>query len=385
MSGIRLDDVSMVYPFQKVSGIFDRKRQQKLLEQQKAMPYTSNEGVVALQHFSATFRQGEFVAVLGPSGSGKTTLLRIIAGLERPPLGTVYFDDVDLNEIDIDDRDIGFVFQNYSLYPNQTVYKNIAFPLEVKHIPRETIEKEVNKIVKLMGLKDKLDTLPEDLSGGEKQRVAIARAMVKNPKVLLLDEPFSNLDPIMRRRLRNMLRKAHEDYDTTFIYVTHDQYDALSLAERIIILKDGITQMDDSTANVYNYPVNRFCGEFLGSPTMNIFEDIRVEKDNSFDLFGNRYQLTSSQKKNLKKKNMIDVGIRGVNITIEKEGVEAVVEYTEVIEADLIIHLLIDDKKCIVVEKINDTDSFRFVKGDKVKIKFDQDRFHLFDKDGNRI
>ena len=236
-----------------------------------------------------------------------------------------------------------------------------------------------------MGLKDKLDTLPEDLSGGEKQRVAIARAMVKNPKVLLLDEPFSNLDPIMRRRLRNMLRKAHEDYDTTFIYVTHDQYDALSLAERIIILKDGITQMDDSTANVYNYPVNRFCGEFLGSPTMNIFEDIRVEKDNSFDLFGNRYQLTSSQKKNLKKKNMIDVGIRGVNITIEKEGVEAVVEYTEVIEADLIIHLLIDDKKCIVVEKINDTDSFRFVKGDKVKIKFDQDRFHLFDKEGNRI
>ena len=385
MSVIRLDDVSMVYPFQKVSGIFDRKRQQKLLEQQKAMPYTSNEGVVALQHFSATFRQGEFVAVLGPSGSGKTTLLRIIAGLERPPLGTVYFDDVDLNEIDIDDRDIGFVFQNYSLYPNQTVYKNIAFPLEVKHIPRETIEKEVNKIVKLMGLKDKLDTLPEDLSGGEKQRVAIARAMVKNPKVLLLDEPFSNLDPIMRRRLRNMLRKAHEDYDTTFIYVTHDQYDALSLAERIIILKDGITQMDDSTANVYNYPVNRFCGEFLGSPTMNIFEDIRVEKDNSFDLFGNRYQLTSSQKKNLKKKNMIDVGIRGVNITIEKEGVEAVVEYTEVIEADLIIHLLIDDKKCIVVEKINDTDSFRFVKGDKVKIKFDQDRFHLFDKEGNRI
>ena len=385
MSVIRLDDVSMVYPFQKVSGIFDRKRQQKLLEQQKAMPYTSNEGVVALQHFSATFRQGEFVAVLGPSGSGKTTLLRIIAGLERPPLGTVYFDDVDLNEIDIDDRDIGFVFQNYSLYPNQTVYKNIAFPLEVKHIPRETIEKEVNKIVKLMGLKDKLDTLPEDLSGGEKQRVAIARAMVKNPKVLLLDEPFSNLDPIMRRRLRNMLRKAHEDYDTTFIYVTHDQYDALSLAERIIILKDGITQMDDSTANVYNFPVNRFCGEFLGSPTMNIFEDIRVEKDNSFDLFGNRYQLTSSQKKNLKKKNMIDVGIRGVNITIEKEGVEAVVEYTEVIEADLIIHLLIDDKKCIVVEKINDTDSFRFVKGDKVKIKFDQDRFHLFDKEGNRI
>ena len=385
MSIIRLDDVSMVYPFQKVSGVFDRKKQQELLAQQKAMPYTSNEGVVALQHFSATFNQGEFVAILGPSGSGKTTLLRIIAGLERPPLGTVYFDDVDLNEIDIDERDMGMVFQNYSLYPNQTVYKNIAFPLEVKHVPREDIEKEVDKIATMMGLKDKLEKLPEELSGGEKQRVAIARAMVKNPKVLLLDEPFSNLDPLMRRRLRSMLRKAHENYDTTFIYVTHDQYDALSLAERIIILKDGITQMDDSSANVYNYPVNRFCGEFLGSPTMNVFEDITVEKDNSYYLFGNKYQLSAAQKKNLKKKDRIDVGIRGVNIVIGKEGVEAVIEYTEVIEADLIIHLMIDDEKCIAVEKMNDADSFRYVRGDKVRLRFDQDRFHLFDEEGNRI
>ncbi len=385
MSTIRLDDVSMVYPFQKVSGLLDRKKKQKLLEQQMAMPYTSNEGVVALQHFSATFKQGEFVAILGPSGSGKTTLLRIIAGLERPPLGTVYFDDTDLKEIDIDERDMGMVFQNYSLYPNQTVYKNIAFPLEVKHVPREEIEKEVDKIAVLLGLKDKLEKLPEDLSGGEKQRVAIARAMVKNPKVLLLDEPFSNLDPLMKRKLRNQLRKAHDNYDTTFIYVTHDQYDALSLAERIIILKDGIMQMDDSTANVYNYPVNRFCGEFLGSPTMNIFEDIKVEKDNSYQLFDHKYQLTTSQKKDLKKKDRIDVGIRAVNISIEKEGIEATIEYTEIIEADLIIHLLIDDKKCTVVEKMNSEDSFRYVRGDKVRLKFDQDRFHLFDEEGNRI
>ena len=385
MSIIRLDDVSMVYPFQKVSGVFDRKKQQELLAQQEAMPYTSNEGVVALQHFSATFKQGEFVAILGPSGSGKTTLLRIIAGLERPPLGTVYFDDVDLNEIDIDERDMGMVFQNYSLYPNQTVYKNIAFPLEVKHVPREDIEKEVDKIATMMGLKDKLEKLPEELSGGEKQRVAIARAMVKNPKVLLLDEPFSNLDPLMRRRLRNTLRKVHENNDTTFIYVTHDQYDALSLAERIIILKDGITQMDDSSANVYNYPINRFCGEFLGSPTMNVFEDITVEKDNSYYLFGNKYQLSAAQKKNLKKKDRIDVGIRGVNIVIDKKGVEAVIEYTEVIEADLIVHLMIDDEKCIAVEKMNDADSFRYVRGDKVRLRFDQDRFHLFDEEGNRI
>ncbi|MBP5279912.1 MAG: ABC transporter ATP-binding protein, partial [Erysipelotrichaceae bacterium] len=169
MSIVRVDDVSMVYPFHKVSGVFNRKKQQRFLEKQQAMPYTSNEGVIALQHFSATFRQGEFVVILGPSGSGKTTLLRIIAGLEDPPLGTVYFDDTDLREIDIDDRDIAMVFHNYSLYPNQTVYKNIAFPLEVKHIPRETIEKEVAKIAELMGLQNKLEKLPDELSGGEKQ------------------------------------------------------------------------------------------------------------------------------------------------------------------------------------------------------------------------
>lgn len=385
MSTIKLDDVSMVYPFLKVSGLFDRKKKQTILDNQKAMPYTSNEGVVALQHFSASFKQGEFVAILGPSGSGKTTLLRIIAGLERPPLGKVYIDDVDLNDIDLEERNIAMVFQNYSLYPNQTVYKNIAFPLEVKHIPREEIEIEVKKIAKTMGLDNMLEKLPEDLSGGEKQRVAIARAMIRKPSVLLLDEPFANLDPIMRKRLRNQLRKAHEDYDTTFIYVTHDQYDALSLAERIIILKDGITQMDDTTSNVYNKPINRFCGEFLGFPTMNVFDDIEVNTDSSFVLFDKKYYLSNSQKKNLKNKKKISVGIRGTNITISKQGIDAIVDYVEMIEADLIVHLNIDNYKITVVEKMMDENSFKYNRGQNVKVIFDQDKFHYFNEEGNRI
>ena len=289
MALIRLDDVTMIYPFQKVTGLFDRKQKQKILDEQKNMPYTSNEGVIALQHFSASIEQGEFVAVLGPSGSGKTTLLRIIAGLEDPPLGEVYYNEKPLKEIDLEERDIAMVFQNYSLYPNQTVYQNIAFPLEVKHIPREQIKEEVEKIASLTGLDDKLEKLPEELSGGEKQRTAIARAMVKNPRVLLLDEPFSNLDPLMRKRMRNLLRKLHEEYDTGIIYVTHDQYDALSLAERIIILKDGIVQMDGSASEVYNRPINRFCGEFLGSPVMNIFEDVKVSRNSTFNIHIRRY------------------------------------------------------------------------------------------------
>lgn len=384
MTDIRLEDVSMIYPFQKVEGLFFRKEQQKILKAQQAMPYTSNEGVIALQHFSAKIRQGEFVAILGPSGAGKTTLLRIIAGLERPPLGTVYFDETDLNEIDIDDRDIAMVFQNYSLYPKQTVYQNIAFPLEVKHLPREEIAKEVEKIAALTGLTDRLKKLPEDLSGGEKQRVAVARAMVKDPKVLLLDEPFANLDPLMKKRMRELLRKLHENYETTIIYVTHDQYDAMSLAERIIILKDGITQMDASAEEVYNRPANRFCGEFLGLPVMNIIEDVQVEKG-SFELFGERYALNASQKKKCRDGDLVDVGIRGTNIRIGNEGAKAMVEYSEIVEPDQIVHLILEGCRLTVVEKTSTSDNMTYLKGDSVMIRPDPDRIYLFDKDGNRI
>ncbi|MBQ1482753.1 MAG: ABC transporter ATP-binding protein [Erysipelotrichaceae bacterium] len=384
MTDIRLEDVSMIYPFHKVGGLFYRKEQQKILEAQKAMPYTSNEGVIALQHFSARIDQGEFVAVLGPSGSGKTTLLRIIAGLERPPLGTVRYDGCDLQQIDIDDRDIAMVFQNYSLYPNQTVYQNIAFPLEVKHMPREEIAREVEKIAGLTGLTDKLRKMPEELSGGEKQRVAVARAMVKDPKLLLLDEPFANLDPLMKKKMRELLRKLHENYETTIIYVTHDQYDAISLAERIIILKDGITQMDASTEEVYNRPLNRFCGEFLGLPVMNIIEDVRVDKG-SFELFGEKHALNAAQKKKCRDRDLIDVGIRGTNIQIGDQGVKAEVEYVEIIEADRIIHLGLEGRKLTAVEKINDAGRLTYLKGDAVMIKADPDRIHLFDKEGNRI
>ncbi|MBR4609292.1 MAG: ABC transporter ATP-binding protein, partial [Erysipelotrichaceae bacterium] len=254
MSRIELKDVSMVYPFQEVNGLFGRKKKEEILKKQKAMPYTSNEGVVALQHFSAVFHDGEFIAILGPSGSGKSTLLRIIAGLEEPPLGEVLYNNQNLHEIDIDERDIGMVFQTYSLYPNQSVYKNIAFPLEVKHLPREEVQKKVEEMAALVDLSDKLEKLPDELSGGEKQRVAIARALVKDPSVLLLDEPFSNLDVLVRAKLRKLLSRIHEVLHPTIIYVTHDQYDALALAERIVVLKDGITQMDDSVYNVYKTP-----------------------------------------------------------------------------------------------------------------------------------
>lgn len=385
MPEIKLLDVTKIYPFQKVTGLFGRKQQELILKQQKSMPHLSNEGVIALQHFTTTIKDGEFVAVLGPSGSGKSTLLRVIAGLEYPSVGMVRFDDVDFNDVRAEDRDVAMVFQNYSLYPNQTVYKNIAFPLEVKHMPREDVEREVRQIAELMNLDDKLERLPQELSGGEKQRVAIARSLVKRPGVLLLDEPFSNLDPEMRAKLRVQLKKIHNVYKTTFIYVTHDQYDALYLADRIIILKDGITQMDDTAVNVYNYPVNRFCAEFIGTPLMNFFDDVKVEKDGSFEVLGNRYQLSNQQRHKIRKNMMVDVGIRGTNISIGREGVSAKVVYTEMIESDLIIHLKAEEHEMVAVEKISNFDEVKYLPEQEVKITLDSEYFHIFDKEGNRV
>ena len=263
MPEIRFEDVTKIYPFQKVTGIFGRRQQKEILAAQMAMPYTSDEGVIAVQHCNLTIRNGEFSVIVGPSGSGKSTILRMIAGLEKPVLGQIFFDDKDMTLVPPEERDVAMVFQNYSLYPNQTVYKNVAFPLEVKHIPREEIEEKVVEICTKLGIEDKLESLPHDLSGGERQRVAIARAMVREPSVLLMDEPFSNLDGELKGKLRTWLKKLHGMFDTTFVYVTHDQLDALALADRVVVMKDGIVQMQDTPDMVYHHPVNEFVDEFF--------------------------------------------------------------------------------------------------------------------------
>ena len=383
MSRIELKDVSMVYPFQEVNGLFGRKKKEEILKKQKAMPYTSNEGVVALQHFSAVFHDGEFIAILGPSGSGKSTLLRIIAGLEEPPLGEVLYNNQNLHEIDIDERDIGMVFQTYSLYPNQSVYKNIAFPLEVKHLPREEVQKKVEEMAALVDLSDKLEKLPDELSGGEKQRVAIARALVKDPSVLLLDEPFSNLDVLFRAKLRKLLSRIHEVLHPTIIYVTHDQYDALALAERIVVLKDGITQMDDSVYSVYKTPKNRFVASFVGSPAMNFFDEITINKDGHFQILDQELSLNAQQKKQLNK-GKLTVGIRPIDLHLGRDGTSAIIDYTELANMDLLIHLDLDGRKLTALEKAKE-DQFRYFKGEEVKVSFEKEDLHLFNEKGERI
>lgn len=381
MPKIVFEDVTLIYPFIEVGGIFNRKEKKKILAKQKQMPYTSNEGVVAVQHFSATINSGEFVVIVGPSGSGKTSVLRLLAGLEKPSLGNIYMGKEKINRAKPEDRDVAMVFQNYSLYPNQTVFDNIAFPLRNQHLPRNVINKKVNEIIGLLKLTGKEDRVADELSGGEKQRVAIARALVRKPKVFLLDEPFSNLDEPMKKSLRTEIKRIQKELDITFIYVTHDQRDALLLADRIIVLKDGIIQQNDTTSNVYNKPKNLFCAEFVGFPKMNIFEDIICE-NNKIKLFDNTYHISNSKIKNNSK---IKVGVRPFNISISDDGVAAIINYTEMEGNDLIIHANIDGKEIVLVEKNLDESSLKYFAKQKVKLNFDDNYFYYFDENDEGI
>lgn len=381
MPKIVFEDVTLIYPFIEVTGIFSRKEKQKILDKQKQMPYTSNEGVVAVQHFSAEINNGEFVVIVGPSGSGKTSVLRMLAGLEKPSLGNIYMGKEIINKVKPEDRDIAMVFQNYSLYPNQSVYDNIAFPLRNQHMPRNEIDEKVNEIISLLRLDGKQNRMPDELSGGEKQRVAIARALVRKPKVFLLDEPFSNLDELMKNSLRIEIKRIQKELGITFIYVTHDQKDALLLADRIIVLKDGIIQQNDTASNVYNNPKNLFCGQFVGFPAMNIFEDILC-KNNNFELFGKTYHISNSRIRNNSK---IKVGIRPFNISIGDEGVDAVIRFTEIDGNDLIIHTYINDKEVIVVEKNLNDQGLKYFNNQEVKLNFDENYFYYFDENDEGI
>lgn len=378
MANIELKDVTKIFPFIEAKGLFNKKKKQEALEKQKNMPYTSNEGVVVLQHINLKIKQGEFVVVLGASGSGKSTLLRIIAGLEQQSLGEVYFNDEEYSLKKPEDRNVAMVFQNYSLYPHLDVKENIAYPLKVDHVPQDEIDQAVEEIAELVGIDDILKNTPNKLSGGQAQRVAICRALIRRPEVFLLDEPLSNLDNITRNILRKELKRIHSELNTTFVYVTHDQMDALYLADRVIVLNDGIIEQDASLSDLYNYPNNIYCATFLGNPKMNIINDIEV-KDGKFELFNKQYHI------NKIKQGKVSIGIRPINIVRSNNGVDAVVDYSEQIESDVVIHVQCDGKEICLVEKANKDLSNLLSPGLNIKIDFQEDMAHIFDKDGNRV
>ncbi len=235
--------------------------------------------VTAVDDFTLTIRHGEFMVFVGPSGCGKTTTLRMIAGLEDITFGEIFIDDRLVNQVPPKDRDIAMVFQNYALYPHMSVYQNMAFGLKLKKVPKAEIDQNVEQTAEMLGIRELLKRKPKELSGGQRQRVALGRAIVRTPKVYLFDEPLSNLDAKLRVQMRLELKKLHERMNTTSIYVTHDQIEAMTMGDRIVVMKDGRVQQVGHPLEIYMHPKNRFVAGFIGSPTMNFVEQVAVERE----------------------------------------------------------------------------------------------------------
>ncbi|MEN6488474.1 MAG: sn-glycerol-3-phosphate ABC transporter ATP-binding protein UgpC [Smithella sp.] len=245
----------------------------------KNLTKTYPGNITAVRDFSLEIKDREFLVLVGPSGCGKTTVLRMIAGLEEITAGEIHIGERMVNDVAAKDRDIAMVFQNYALYPHLTVYDNMAFGLKLRKLPKGEIRKQVQEAAGILGLEDLLNRRPGELSGGQRQRVALGRAIVRNPRVFLMDEPLSNLDAQLRGQMRLEIAKLHKNLQTTFIYVTHDQTEAMTMGTRIVVMKDGLIQQIDSPQSIYDHPVNMFVAGFLGSPGMNFLKVLIIEQN----------------------------------------------------------------------------------------------------------
>ena len=274
MAKVILKDIKKVYPNTE-----KKKKAKKGESEKKVNLQITDEGVVAVQEFNLEIADKEFIVLVGPSGCGKSTTLRMIAGLEEITSGELWIGDKLMNDVEPKDRDIAMVFQNYALYPHMTVYDNMAFSLKLKKTPKEEIDRRVKEAAEILDITQYLDRKPKALSGGQRQRVAIGRAIVRDPSVFLMDEPLSNLDAKLRNQMRAEIIKLRQRIDTTFVYVTHDQTEAMTLGDRIVIMKDGFIQQIGTPQEVFDHPANLFVAGFIGTPQMNFF-DARLSKVN---------------------------------------------------------------------------------------------------------
>lgn len=297
-----------------------------------------------INNVSLEIKDKEFLVLVGSSGCGKSTLLRMIAGLETITEGEIFIDGNCVNNVHPKDRDIAFVFQNYALYPHMTVYENIAFPLKMRNFSKSEIEEKVKNAAKILDLEEYLSRKPKQLSGGQRQRVALGRAIVRNPKVFLMDEPLSNLDAKLRVQMRSEIKKLHQKLRTTFIYVTHDQTEALTMGDRIAVIDQGVIQQIGKPEDVYENPDNTFVAGFLGSPSMN-FIDANVE-NGRVRFPGVDFELNESQKRILEGKTKVIVGVRPENMDSGEITMPVIPEITELLGSEKIVYFNIGENKC---------------------------------------
>lgn len=404
MAEVVLKNVKKVYPnisgenkdkkekifkrlFRKLFGKKEKITDLKAETEKKTNLQITDEGVVAVQEFNIEIKDREFIVLVGPSGCGKSTTLRMIAGLEEISGGEIYIDGTLVNDIAPKDRDIAMVFQNYALYPHMTVYENMAFSLKLKKVPDEEIEKIVNEAAEILDIKPFLKRKPKALSGGQRQRVAIGRAIVRNPKVFLMDEPLSNLDAKLRNQMRAELIKLREKINTTFIYVTHDQVEAMTLGDRIVIMRDGFVQQIGTPHEVFNHPSNLFVAGFIGTPQMNFFENCRLYRVGNdkyaVTILGEDFALSADQNEKLKKVNAsnmnVTVGIRPSHIQIANNGIAAEVDVSELMGSEMHLHLKVGDREVVAVVQVTSTNGDSFARHKMLHFSFDSSLIHLFD------
>ena len=354
-------------------------------------------GVTAVSDFNLDIEDKEFIVLVGPSGCGKSTTLRMVAGLEEISDGELYIGDKLVNDVAPKDRDIAMVFQNYALYPHMTVYDNMAFGLKLRKTPKDEIKRRVEEAARILDIAHLLNRKPKALSGGQRQRVALGRAIVREPKVFLMDEPLSNLDAKLRVQMRTEITKLHQRLQTTFIYVTHDQTEAMTMGSRIVIMKDGFIQQVDTPQNNYDYPANKFVAGFIGSPQMNFF-DVKLVRENGnvVAVFGdstgeNKILVPKEKIAKLKDESYIGkdvvMGIRPENIDDDAEFVAAHpeatmkvhVEVTELMGSETYLYFSTAGKAENVIARVDPRTITRA--GDDTKVALDTTRLHFFDKD----
>ena len=386
MASVQLKNIKKVYPY--ISGEDKKKNKKKNTDEpeKKINLQITDEGVVAVQQFSLDIKDKEFIVLVGPSGCGKSTTLRMVAGLEEISGGELVIDGKVMNDVAPKDRDIAMVFQNYALYPHMTVYENMAFSLKLRHTPKEEIDKKVREAARILDITQYLERKPKALSGGQRQRVAIGRAIVRAPKVMLMDEPLSNLDAKLRNEMRAEIIKLRKRIDTTFMYVTHDQTEAMTLGDRIVIMRDGYIQQIGTPQEVFNHPANLFVAGFIGMPVMNFFDaELKREGNNFFvELSGVKVQLDEKKTARLLANNVqsqpITLGVRPEHTNISDKGVPAKVDVSEMMGSSVHLHVNADGRDVIIIVPILDMeDNYKY--GDLVHFTFAGNVAHVFSKE----
>ena len=347
-----------------------------------------DKSVTAVAEFDLEIRDKEFVVLVGPSGCGKSTTLRMIAGLERPTTGKLYIGDTLVNDVAPKDRDIAMVFQNYALYPHMTVYENIAYGLRLRKFPKRVIDEKVREAARSLDITELLDRKPKALSGGQRQRVAIGRAIVREPKVFLMDEPLSNLDAKLRNQMRAEILTLRKRIDTTFVYVTHDQTEAMTLGDRIVIMKDGFIQQVGTPREVFAHPANQFVGGFIGTPQMNFFQGELLKENGRFwaQVGAYRVQLSDEKQERLfaadVQPQQVTVGVRPEHLQLAKAGIPAELGVREMMGSSVHLHLTAMEQDVVAVVSGMD-DSGHFMNDippfGQVFLSFHGNAVHLFD------